>query len=103
MARPLHILSPNSQVVFVSQEPVWATGTQFTDHSYRGFSADGKSGELLLLNIHSESGDQFVSYRNRQGQWQAQGSIRFPIVLYDNNAGRIAVVGYGRPVRHRRG
>lgn len=84
---------------YESQEPVWAPGTRFTDHSYRGFSADGKTGELLLLNIHSESGDQFVSYRNRQGQWQAKGSIHFPIrscypqVLLKDKAAYVLAIG----------
>lgn len=84
---------------FATQEPAWATGTKFTDHSYRGFSADGKNGELLLLNIHSETGDQFVSYRNRQGQWQARGSIPFPIrscypqVLLKDKAAFVLAIG----------
>ena len=84
---------------FATQEPAWGSGTKFTDHSYRGFSADGKNGELLLLNIHSESGDQFVSYRNRQGQWQARGSIRFPIrscypqVLLKDKVAHVLAIG----------
>jgi hypothetical protein len=84
---------------FATQEPAWAPGTKFTDHSYRGFSADGKNGELLLMNIHSESGDQFVSYRNRQGQWQAKGSIHFPIrscypqVLLKDKAAFVLAIG----------
>ena len=59
--------------------PAWADGTYFTDHSYRGFAADGARGELLLLNIHAKTSDQFVSYRDRQGQWHARGKITFPI------------------------
>ncbi len=59
--------------------PAWADGTYFTDHSYRGFAADGVRGELLLLNIHAKTSDQFVSYRDRQGQWHARGKITFPI------------------------
>ncbi len=89
----------NPAGAFATQEPAWGAGTKFTDHSYRGFSADGKNGELLLLNIHSESGDQFVSYRNRQGQWQARGSIRFPIrscypqVLLKDKAAFVLAIG----------
>ncbi|MBP7937442.1 MAG: hypothetical protein KA354_22595 [Phycisphaerae bacterium] len=63
----------------VELEPVWAVGTHFTDHSYRGFAADGESGELLLLNINARSGEQFVSHRDRKGAWHARGTIRFPI------------------------
>jgi hypothetical protein len=84
---------------WTTHEPAWSVGTKFTDHSYRGFAADGKNGELLLLNIHSESGDQFVSYRNRQGQWQAKGSIHFPIrscypqVLLKDKAAYVMAIG----------
>ena len=31
-----------------THKPVWADETYFTDHSYRGFAADGTNGELLL-------------------------------------------------------
>lgn len=61
------------------EKPAWVDGRQFTDHSYRGFAADGPGGELLLLNIHAGSGEQFVSHRDRDGHWQACGKIRFPI------------------------
>ena len=59
--------------------PAWAEGSYFTDHSYRGFAADGVRGELLLLNIHAKTSDQFVSYRDQQGRWHARGKITFSI------------------------
>ncbi len=61
------------------REPAWADGTHFTDHSYRGFAADGATGELLLLNIHAANSEQFVSWRDRDGRWHARGTIAFPI------------------------
>lgn len=60
-------------------EPAWAEGTHFTDHSYRGFAADGPKGELLLLNVNAQTGAQFVSFRDREGRWHARGTIEFPI------------------------
>ena len=60
-------------------EPRWADGNYFTDHSYRGFAADGAKGELLLLNINAGTGEQFVSYRDRKGIWHQKGKIKFPI------------------------
>lgn len=69
--------SPGARPVVL--EPAWAEGTQFTDHSYRGFAADGVRRELLALNIHAGRGDLFVSFRDRQGAWHARGSIAFPI------------------------
>ncbi len=59
--------------------PAWADGTYFTDHSYRGFAADGISGELLLLNINAKTSEQFVSYRDSNGRWHQKGTIEFPI------------------------
>jgi hypothetical protein len=59
--------------------PIWAPGTQFTDHSYRGIAADGQRGELLLLNIHAGTGEQFWAYRDASGGWSQRGTIRFPI------------------------
>jgi hypothetical protein len=59
--------------------PAWAEGTYFTDHSYRGFAADGVRGQLLLLNINAQTGEQFASYRDAQGRWHQRGKITFPI------------------------
>jgi hypothetical protein len=85
--------------------PAWADGTHFTDHSYRGFAADGVRGELLLLNIHAKTSDQFVSYRDRQGRWHARGKITFPIracypqvALRDGSAHVMAIGDIVEPV-----
>jgi len=62
-----------------THQPVWADGTYFTDHSYRGFAADGAKGELLLLNINAQTGEQFVSYCDSKGKWHQKGKIKYPI------------------------
>jgi len=62
-----------------AEDPNWAPGTYFTDHSYRGFAADVARGELLLVNIHARTSAQFVSHRTSDGQWHARGKIEFPI------------------------
>jgi hypothetical protein len=62
-----------------THQPVWADGIYFTDHSYRGFAADGAKGELLLLNINARTGDQFVSYCDSKSKWHQKGKIKFPI------------------------
>ena len=59
--------------------PIWAPGFKFTDHSYRGFGADGPSGELLALNIDSPTGRYFWSFRDQSGAWSRNGTIAFPI------------------------
>jgi len=61
------------------EEPAFAEGTYFTDHSYRGFAADGLTGELLLLNVHAKNKEYYVSYRDVQNGWHARGTISFPI------------------------
>lgn len=71
--------SKNPAGSFKVHLPAWADGTHFTDHSYRGFAADGTNGELLALNINAQTSEQFVSYCDRQGRWHQKGKIKFPI------------------------
>lgn len=86
-------------------EPVWADGTYFTDHSYRGFATDGANGELLLLNINAKTSEQFISYRDSRGQWHQRGAITFPIracypqvALRDGSAHVMAIGDIVEPV-----
>jgi len=79
--------------------PAWADGTRFTEHSYRGLAADRASGELLLLNINADHGEQFVSYYDGKAVWQPKGTIRFPIracypqVALRNGAAHVLAIG----------
>jgi hypothetical protein len=56
---------------------VWAGQPDFTEHSYRSFAADGPNRELILFqNIgytHAE-----WTFRDRAGQWSAQGRLVWP-------------------------
>ncbi len=61
------------------EEPAFAEGTYFTDHSYRGFGADAETGELLLLNVHNRNAKYFLSHRDPMGVWHERGTIGFPI------------------------
>jgi len=82
-----------------THQPAWADGTYFTDHSYRGFAADGANGELLLLNINAGTGEQFVSYRDSKGRWHQKGTITFPIrscypqVALRNGSAHVMAIG----------
>ena len=85
--------------------PAWADGTYFTDHSYRGFTADGVNGELLLLNINAKTSEQFISYRDSKGRWHEKGTITFPIrscypqvALRDGSAHVMAIGDIVEPV-----
>lgn len=79
--------------------PAWAEGTYFTDHSYRGFAADGANGELLLLNINARTSEQFVSYCDSSGKWHEKGTITFPIrscypqVALHNSSAHVMAIG----------
>jgi hypothetical protein len=89
-----------------THQPAWADGTYFTDHSYRGFAADGENGELLLLNINARTSEQFVSYRHSRGKWYQKGTITFPIrscypqvALRDGSAHVMAIGDIVEPVK----
>jgi len=79
--------------------PAWSEGTDFTDHSYRGFAVDGPGRELLAVNSHSKTGDQFISFRDRSGKWHPRGAVHFPIrscypqVGLCNRAAHIMAIG----------
>ena len=79
--------------------PRWDGEFVFTDHSYRGISVDGESGEILLLNIHARSGEQLWSFRNSDGEWSHSGRIVFPIrscypqVAIKNRSAHVLAIG----------
>jgi hypothetical protein len=86
-------------------QPAWADGIYFTDHSYRGFAADGANGELLLLNINARTSEQFVSFRDSSSTWHQKGTISFPIracypqvALHDSSAHVMAIGDIVEPV-----
>ncbi len=57
--------------------PQWRGNPPFTEHSYRSFVADGRRGELLLLQnvgyTHAE-----WTFRNAVGEWSAAGKLVWP-------------------------
>jgi len=57
--------------------PGWGGTPPFTEHSYRSFAADGRSGELILLqNIgytHAE-----WAFLSSDGKWSANGKLEWP-------------------------
>jgi len=95
----LEFNSANPGAPAKKHHPAWSDGTYFTDHSYRGFAADGANGELLLLNINAKTSEQFVSYRDASGQWHEKGTITFPIracypqVALQDGAAHVMAIG----------
>jgi len=77
----------------------WEGEPRFTDHSYRGIASDAARGEILLLNIHSRTGEQCWAFIERGGKWSRQGRIRFPIracypqVALRERAGHVLAIG----------
>ncbi|MCP4592792.1 MAG: hypothetical protein GY842_18820, partial [bacterium] len=65
-SQPAHVLTP-----------VWSGSPKFTEHSYRSFSADGPSRELILFQnvgyTHAE-----WAFLDRAGKWSAQGRLKWP-------------------------
>ncbi|MGQ9730430.1 MAG: hypothetical protein ACUVX8_04080 [Candidatus Zipacnadales bacterium] len=62
---------------FTTLLPTWDGEPPFTEHSYRSFVADGKAGELFLLQnvgyTHAE-----WAFRDASGEWSAQGKLIWP-------------------------
>ena len=63
---------------FRTLHPKWDGKPAFTEHSYRGFAADGPNRELLLLNILGHKA-QYWSFRGRDGKWSKCGKLDFPM------------------------
>jgi hypothetical protein len=57
--------------------PRWQDAPKFTEHSYRSFAADGPAKELILFQnvgyTHAE-----WTFRDRKGNWTAQGQLQWP-------------------------
>ena len=57
--------------------PVWRDDPAFTEHSYRTVTADGDNGEVLYMqNVGYDVAH--MSFFDRDGQWQAAGTITWP-------------------------
>jgi hypothetical protein len=57
--------------------PAWEGEPPFTEHSYRGFCADGPSGEALYLQNVGYDFSHW-SFLDREGRWSKAGSIKMP-------------------------
>ena len=65
------------QAGFTTLKPAWAGDTRFTEHSYRTFVADGRRGELLLLQNEYYDLAHWC-FRDRTGAWSATGQLVWP-------------------------
>jgi hypothetical protein len=58
-------------------KPVWQGSPRFSEHSYRSFAADGAAGEFVLFqNIGYKHAEW--TFRDRAGNWSAQGQLKWP-------------------------
>lgn len=57
--------------------PSWDGEPAFTEHSYRTFAADARTGELVLFNVLGHEGYHW-SRRDAAGNWSAHGFLKFP-------------------------
>ncbi len=66
LGRPLATLAPE-----------WNGAPQFTEHSYRSFAADGRSGELVLFQNIGYTHAEFA-FRDKNRRWPAKGRLDWP-------------------------
>lgn len=63
--------------------PAWDRHLSATEHSYRGFAADGRTGALIITQqVHDpafSTHSQAFAYRGASGGWDANGLLRFPM------------------------
>lgn len=69
---------PKGVLRSTSATPVWDGAPAFTEHSYRGFCADGRRHQLLLANIVGHEA-QYLSHMEQGGRWVARGRFAFPL------------------------
>ena len=80
--------------------PTWSGKPRLSEHTYRGFAADARAGELLVLhNNGSGAPEAYWAFLDRSGAWRNQGIVRYPIrgcypqVALRNGAAHILAVG----------
>lgn len=61
----------------VSLKPAWQSTPTFTEHSYRSFAADSAGEELIVFQNIGHTHAEWA-FRNRAGNWSAQGRIKWP-------------------------
>ncbi|MBI5091394.1 MAG: hypothetical protein HZB26_03010 [Candidatus Hydrogenedentes bacterium] len=59
--------------------PKWDGPTTFTDHSYRGYSADAAAKQLVMFNIDAKTSVQHWSLLNETGETLGNGTLTYPI------------------------
>lgn len=103
-----HLLSvkvQNPSAEPIKIDPQWPEGLSFTDHSYRAIAADGPAGEVLPLNIDSQTSALHWAFRNSEGEFISRGAAEFPIrscyaqvALKDRAAHMLAIGDIVEPV-----
>jgi hypothetical protein len=79
--------------------PDWSSEAKFTEHSYRGFSADPTRGDLIAMNIDARTSEQRWFYRDVDGKTTRTGAIRFvvracyPQVAIRDRAAHVLAIG----------
>jgi hypothetical protein len=57
--------------------PEWRVATNFYEHSYRSFAADSAKRELILFQNVNYTHAEWT-FRDRKGDWSAQGQLKWP-------------------------
>ena len=62
----------------LSLKPAWQGSPPFSEHSYRSLATDSANGELVLFQNTVDYTQAQWTFRDRTGQWSAQGQIKWP-------------------------
>ena len=75
----LDVSDPGGRPVRI--DPQWDGDYRFSEHSYRAIGADGLAGTLFLTQQVPGDGiyDQAWCFLNAEGEWTANGVLRFPM------------------------
>jgi hypothetical protein len=58
--------------------PEWSGAPSFTEHSYRSFAADGKTGDMILFQNIGYTHAEWAFHKGSSGEWQAAGQLKWP-------------------------
>jgi hypothetical protein len=95
----------DDDLVYTSLHPVFPLGSEFTQHSYRGFGVDRVNREILLLIMEQTDEHYQPTWLGRDGQWRPLPLLKFPIrgcypqvALSDRKAHVLAIGDIVEPV-----
>jgi len=95
----------DDDLVYINLQPVFPVGSDFSQHSYRGFGVDRVNREILLLVLEQTDEHYQPTWLGRDGNWRPLPLLKFPvrgcypqIALSDRKAHVLAIGDIVEPV-----